>query len=185
VEWLFDTVDDAAADWELDTLWNAGVHIMGSRTFADMAAYWPASDEPFAPPMNEIPKVVFSRTGRPAATTTALADATRFRNGKGSRELPAKLASWTGARVASGDLAEEIRRLKQEPGKDILAHGGASFAQSLVRTGLIDEYRLLVHPVALGRGLSLFPTMSPALHLRLAGTTSFPAGTVAQVYRPK
>jgi riboflavin biosynthesis pyrimidine reductase len=65
-------------------------------------------------------------------------------------------ASWAEAQIANGDLATEIGRLKQQPGKDIVAHGGAGFAQSIARLGLIDEYRLVVHPVALGAGLSLF-----------------------------
>ena len=185
VAWLFESLDDEMTKWEVDLLWNAGVHIMGSRTFADMKAYWPTSDEPFAPPMNEIPKVVFSRKGIPAATTSALQETTRLRNERGGRALPAKTASWDEARVVTGDLAEVLRRMKQEPGKDILAHGGASFAQSLVKTGLIDEYVLVVHPVALGSGLALFPPMPEPLHLRLSGTTSFPAGAVVNIYRPR
>jgi dihydrofolate reductase len=119
-----------------------------------MAEHWPASTEPFAPPMNEIPKVVFSRT---------LAH-----------------ADWHGTRVVKSDLAEGIAQLREEPGKDILAHGGASFAQSLVRANLIDEYRLIVHPVALGEGERLFVRR---LDLQLVETTRFPAGAVALVYR--
>ena len=185
VAWLFESLDDEMTTWEVEILWNASVHIMGSRTFADMKAYWPMSGEPFAPPMNEIPKVVFSRKGIPAATTLGLEEAIRLRSERGERELPAKVASWNDARVVTGDLAEVLRRMKQEPGKPILAHGGAAFAQSLVRTGLIDEYLLLIHPVALGEGLRLFPPMPEPLQLRLAGTTSFPAGAVVNIYRPR
>ncbi|HMC21234.1 MAG TPA: dihydrofolate reductase family protein [Thermoanaerobaculia bacterium] len=65
-----------------------------------------------------------------------------------------------------------------------MAHGGASFARSLVKLGLIDEYRLLVHPVALGRGLLLFSKASKPINLRLLSSTSFASGTVANVYQP-
>src|SRR5579872_6930246 len=63
VKWIFDTHDDVAADWTVKTVSDASLHIMGSRTFQDMAAYWPTSTEVFAPPMNQIPKAVFSRQG--------------------------------------------------------------------------------------------------------------------------
>jgi dihydrofolate reductase len=79
-------------------------------------------------------------------------------------------------------LAEEVARLKHEPGKDILAHGGAAFAQSLVRLGLVDEYRLLVHPVALGRGLPLFSAIATPLDLELVDLKRFSGGAVAHVY---
>ena len=62
LKWVFGT-DHEAKPWTVETVWNASLHIMGSRTFRDMAAYWPASTEVFAPPMNQIPKAVFSRRG--------------------------------------------------------------------------------------------------------------------------
>ncbi|HEX9448658.1 MAG TPA: dihydrofolate reductase family protein [Dongiaceae bacterium] len=189
VDWVFKSLDEAVTAWIVETLWQAGVHIMGSRTFQDMAAWWPTSTEPFAPPMNEIPKIVFSRKGRIGAqgTTTALRDATEARRAAGSAASsapPASAASWAATPVLSGDLATEINRLKQQPGKHILAHGGASFAQSLARLGLIDEYQLLIHPIALGRGLPLFSTLSTPLALRLVDSTPFSTGAVALVYRP-
>src|SRR6185503_20634961 len=80
IDWIFKRYDAGATAWTLETLWQAGVHIMGSRTFRDMAAHWPRSTEPIAAPMNEIPKVVFTRKGLDqAATTQALADATPLR----------------------------------------------------------------------------------------------------------
>src|ERR1700760_4361738 len=82
LKWLFRNTDAEAMAWTVDTISQVGVHIMGSRTFRDMAAYWPTSTEPFAPPMNQIPKVVFLRRGLSGAaagssesTTRALADA--------------------------------------------------------------------------------------------------------------
>ncbi len=187
VGWIFKSTDDATIAWIVDTLWCAGVHIMGSRTFHDMAAYWPTATDKFAAPMNEIPKRVFSRTGRAditgtGSTTQALKDARRAR-----AHTPAAAStdsSWSHVPVAGGELATEIARLKAEPGKNILAHGGARFAQSLVRENLVDEYRLVVHPVALGQGLALFADLPAPLHLQLLSSTAFGAGVVANVYRP-
>lgn len=74
-------------------------------------------------------------------------------------------------------------RVGQEPGKDIYAHGGAAFARSLVRLGLVDEYRLLVHPVVLGRGLPIFSDLATPRDLQLADVQRFAAGAVAHVYK--
>lgn len=189
IDWLFKSMDDQATAWTVDFLWQVGAHLMGSATFRDMAAYWPSSTEPFAAPMNQIPKVVFSTRGVPAGngadgTTRALADARAQASGARRDVGPTALnESWTSARVLGGDLGEEIARLKRESGKDLLAHGGARFAQSLIKRGLVDEYRLLVHPVALGRGLPLFSGLSSPLDLQLVEAQAFPRGAVAHVYR--
>ncbi|HVJ41645.1 MAG TPA: dihydrofolate reductase family protein [Dongiaceae bacterium] len=189
VDWVFRSLDDGATAWIVETLWQAGLHIMGSRTFQDMIAWWPTSTEVFAPPMNEIPKAVFTRKpgGTPldTATTTALENATALRGGAlDATGTSPHAASWAKAYVARGDLGAEITALKEQPGKDILAHGGAGFAGSLVRLGLIDEYRLLVHPVALGRGLPLFADLPQPRDLKLVSATAFGGGCVAHVYRP-
>jgi dihydrofolate reductase len=188
MDWLFRTMDAEATAWTVATLWEAGVHIMGSRTFRDMAAYWPSSSEPFAPPMNQIPKVVFSSHGRLAVgaaegTTRALKDARA--QSPHRREDDAATESWAAARFVAGEVAESIAELKQEGGKDILAHGGASFAQSLIARGLVDEYRLLVHPVVLGRGLPLFSGLARPLDLALVDARPFPRGAIAHIYRPR
>ena len=95
----------------------------------------------------------------------------------------AVLKSWAEPMVARGDLAEEVARLKEQPGNFILAHGGARFAQSLVASGLIDEYRLVIHPVALGRGQPLFSALRGPVDLRLISVTSFGSGVVGAVYQ--
>ena len=175
VDWIFATMDDGAVDWTMKSVWQAGVHIMGSRTFRDMASYWPFSTEVYAAPMNEIPKVVFSKN--PSVTSPAARAEARSSD-------PAKEKSWREARVMSGDLATDIAQLKSEPGKDIMAHGGASFARSLVRLGLVDEFQLLVHPIVRGQGLPLFSELPKPVALQLVSATTFPAGAVAHVYRP-
>lgn len=171
-DWIFRAGDDATDEWIVDNLWQAGVHAMGRRSYYEMAAFWPSSNLPFAAPMNEIPKVVFTRKG---LTNTPGGEATTADPVKGS---------WANPIVASGDLADEVARLKAQPGKDIRVHGGASFAQELVASGLIDEYRLLVCPVALGKGIPLFSKLSKAVDLQLVSAKTFGGGAIALVYRP-
>ena len=144
--------------WKVASLRQAGTHIMGRVTYVQMAAYWPAATGDYAPFMNDLPKVVFSKT------------------------LPT--AEWASSRVARGDLTEEMGALKSESGGDIFAHGGAAFVQALSRLGLIDEYRLVILPVALGKGLPLFKDLTEPLRVDLAEAKSFPDGTVIHVYRP-
>lgn len=136
----------------------AGTHIMGRVTYEGMAGFWPTSTGTYAPPMNDVPKVVFSRT------------LTR--------------ADWPTSRIARGDLAEEIHRLKDEPGGDIIAFGGHTFAQALSRAGLVDEYRLVTRPAALGSGEPMFKDLATVLHLDLVESNAYPDGTVITVYRP-
>jgi dihydrofolate reductase len=167
------------------------VHLMGRRTFSDMAAYWPSSSSPLAASMNAIPKIVYSRKRlllRPdmQSTTRALNDALLARpiQTVPIRTGSASEASWVAATVMHGDLSSAVAALKREPGDYILAHGGARFARALTESGLVDEYRLLVHPVVLGRGLPLFAGIARQVDLRLISSTIFPSGAVAQIYRP-
>jgi dihydrofolate reductase len=185
--WMFGADQEAKA-WSVEYLWNAGLHIMGSRSFRDMAAWWPTSTDQFAPPMNQIPKAVFSRRG-PAilgdVNTTAALDEARARAGATqSAELQPGAESWAQARVASGDLAAEIATLKAQAGKPIIAHGGVSFARSLVAQGLVDRFVLAVAPVALGQGLALFSELAAPIRLELVSSQAFPGGAMAQIYRP-
>jgi dihydrofolate reductase len=142
---------------KVDWLWEAGAHVMGRVTYEEMASYWPSSTHDYAAPMNEIPKVVFSKS--------------------------IERADWPESQIARGDLAEEISRLKGTAGKDIMAWGGARFAQSLARLGLIDEYRLVTHPVAVAKGEPLFKDLSSPVRLRLVETRTF-ASAVVHVYEP-
>jgi dihydrofolate reductase len=138
-------------------LWEAGAHLMGRVTYEEMASYWPSSTHDYAAPMNEIPKVVFSSS--------------------------IERADWPESRIARGDLAEEVAGLKREAGKDMIAWGGARFAQSLARLGLIDEYRLVTHPVAVANGEPLFKDLSAPSRLRLVEIRPFKSAVV-QVYEP-
>jgi len=143
-----------ALSWTVETVSNAGAHLVGAATYAGWATYWPSASGPFAKPMNEIPKVVFSNS--------------------------LTSADWGETTIATGDLAEAVTRLKRERSDGyLLAHGGVRFARSLVETGLIDEYRLAVHPVVLGAGERLFRT---PLAIEPLSTTAFSGGAVAHVF---
>jgi len=89
--------------------------------------------------------------------------------------------TWLDPWVAS-DLVADITELKQLDGKFILAHGGANFAQALVQHGLIDEYRLVIHPVAIGKGISLFASTPTQIDLKLESSTQFASGVIATIY---
>jgi dihydrofolate reductase len=153
-DWKAAGRSDESTRWVLDTVSNARAHLVGAVTYAEWAAYWPGASGPFAEAMNEIPKVVFSNS----LVST----------------------DWGETEIAAGDLADTITRLKREHADGyLLAQGGARFARSLVQTGLIDEYRVIVHPVVLGSGERLFnePHMIDS-----TSTTAFSGGAVAHVF---
>jgi dihydrofolate reductase len=156
-DWIAAGRSEDGAAWTLDTVGNAAAHLMGAGTYAQWAGYWPDASGPFAAPMNELPKVVFSNSLTSAA--------------------------WPGTTIATGDLADAVSRLKAEGGDGyLLAQGGVRFARSLVATGLVDEYRLVVHPVVLGDGARLF---TAPVDLEPRDTVAFSRGAVAHVLVPR
>ena len=80
-------------------------------------------------------------------------------------------------------MAEEIKALKKQAGKDLMVHGGVQFAQNLVQTGLIDEFCIAVHPVVAGSGFGLFEKLNEPLHLKLIDTKVFSTGAMVHVFR--
>jgi dihydrofolate reductase len=151
-------VDDPEVDeFFIETLSRAGTHIMGRATFLDMAHHWPSRSGPTADLMNSVPKVVFSHT--------------------------LQHADWPESRIAGGDTGDEIAKLKEEPGGEIVAHGGFSFTQSLVKLGLVDELRLYFFPVALGQGISIFNTVDHLSEYEPTSIKQFPSGVVFQSLR--
>ena len=121
---------------------------MGRVTSLGMASFWPKSDDAYAAPMNQIPKVVFSKTLREA--------------------------NWPESSIASGDLAQEIATLRKQPGGEIIAWGGAGFAQALVRARLVDEYAIITPPIAYGGGKPLFFELEDAIQFEPVATTTYP-----------
>jgi dihydrofolate reductase len=158
--WGIDDRDDPRIKAQvLEWVSVAGAHLMGRITYEEMASTWPRSTSDYAKPMNEIPKVVFSKT--------------------------LKNADWPETRIASGDLREEVERLKLESGADLIAYGGARLDQALSRLGLVDEYRLMIQPAALGAGLPLFKDLPAPLQLELVEARTFSTGVAIHVYRPR
>jgi dihydrofolate reductase len=117
-----------------------------------MAPAWSGSDSPMARLMNSLPKLVFTSS---------------------EPEF-----EWANSRVSAGPLEEEIAALKAEDGRDLICIGGAAMARSLTRLGLVDEYRVTVHPVVLGDGKKFWPELPGARRLPTIGTTAFADGSV-------
>jgi dihydrofolate reductase len=93
-------------------------------------------------------------------------------------------ALWKESTIISEDVMEEITKLKQEPGKDIIIDGSATLVQSLMNTDLIDEYRFLVEPFVMGRGRRFFPDGTPPTKLRLVDSKILGFGSLALTYQP-
>ena len=157
------TTDEAFETFAAAQLREAGTILFGRVTYEGMASYWPtpeaiAADPAVAEQMNGLPKLVFSRT------------LTR--------------ADWTNSRLAEGDAAAEVRRLKDQPGKDLIILASSNLAASLAEAGLIDEYRIMVNPVLLGRGTPLFARFGRDIRLTLRSARAFTNGNVLLTYTP-
>jgi dihydrofolate reductase len=161
-------IDWAAPDEELLRFHNEqtreiGAHLCGRGLYEDMLP-WETAEETRSDPQelefariwNAIPKVVFSTTLERVAGN---------------------------ARLASGDVAEEVARLKEQPGKGVVSVGGAGFASTLIKLNLIEEYRLFVSPVVLGGGTPYFPPLEEKINLELLETRTFGSRVVYVRYR--
>jgi dihydrofolate reductase len=142
---------------KLGWLSDAGVLGMGRGLYEEMSDFWQSAEGDYARWMNEKPKVVFSRT--------------------------LERADWPTTSVADGDLADEVARLKAEPGGDILVFGGYTLAQALTRARLVDEFRLQIRPVALGSGEPMFRDLERGQRLDLVDCTPYPDGSIISIYR--
>jgi dihydrofolate reductase len=142
---------------KLGWLSSAGLLGMGRGSYEEMADFWQAADGDYARWMNQKPKVVFSRT--------------------------LERADWPTTEIAGGDLAEEVARLKGEPGGDILVFGGYTLAQALTSARLVDEFRLQIRPVALGSGEPMFGSLERGQRLDLVDCTSYDDGSMISIYR--
>ena len=132
--------------------------LLGRVTYQMFADYWPSSSDPEAAAMNALPKLVFSRT--------------------------LDRVDWGNSRLVKGDIAAEVARLKEQPGKDLALFGSANLASTFMRLGLIDEYRILVNPVVLGEGHPMFQGVRKKTSLKLASTRTLREGVVVLSYRP-
>jgi dihydrofolate reductase len=158
--------DHQDAEWDAFVAENAsggGVLVFGRVTYELMAGFWPT---PFAienmpavaAGMNSMPKVVFSRT--------------------------LDQVSWNNTTLARGDLATEARKMKQWAGEDMAILGSGSIVSQLAQEGLIDEYHVVVNPVVLGKGRTMFDGVKEKLRLKLTKSRAFGNGNVLLVYEP-
>ena len=151
-------------EWQAFVAGNAksgGELVFGRITYEMMSSYWPtpqarANDPEIADGMNSLPKVVFSRTMDKAA--------------------------WRNTRLVKGDLIGEMSKLKNEPGKDLVIFGSGTLVTQFADAGLIDTFQIVVYPIVLGKGRTMFDGVKGLLALKLTTTRSFGNGNVLLSY---
>ncbi len=157
-KWSFQFWNEEAA--KFDELFASDALLLERVTYQGFAAAWPSmTDEAgFADRMNNLPKFVVSRTWEEV--------------------------KWNNSRLIKGNIAEEVSRLKLQPGQDILLAGSADLVHTLMQHDLVDEYRLMVHPVVVGSGKRLFRDGMDTTVLKLVDTKAFSSGIVVLSYQP-
>lgn len=158
-EWSFPYWNDDIGKFKLGEIRGGDALLLGRVTYEGFAAAWPerTDEEGFADRMNSLPKYVVS---------TALTD-----------------TAWNNSHIIAENIAEQVAALKPQINQDILINGSAQLIQSLMQADLIDEYRLLVFPVVLGKGKRLFQNGIDA-SLKLVETIPYDTGVVLLTYQP-
>ena len=156
-------VDEEFNEFAINQLNATDLILFGRVTYEGMASYWPTPDAikndlEVANKMNSIAKIVFSKT--------------------------LEKADWNNTRLIKKNIAEEVMVLKQQPGKDLALFGSANLMSTFVQNGLIDEYRIIVNPVVLGKGTPLFGGISDKFTLELLQARTFKNGNVLLRYKP-
>ena len=158
--------DDKLAEYVNALTDSSDTILLGRKMTDGFVNYWTSVlDDPespeysFAQKMVNIPKIVFSKT--------------------------VKESNWANTIVASGDLVEEVEKLKQKDGKDIIVYGGATFVSNLIKENLIDEFHLSINPTAIGRGMTIFGDLKDRLKLKLVQSNVFSNGKVVNHYEPE
>lgn len=167
LDWMtFDWEDKKLVQYLNSVIDSSDTLLMGRKMTDEFVNYWsnalknPKNPEyAFAKKMIDVPKVVFTRT---------LAE-----------------SRWPNTVLAKGDIVEEVNKLKNRPGKELLVYGGAGFVSSLIKHDLIDEYHLFVYPVALGKGLTIFSEVGRNLKLKQIDATPTEGGITIHKYLPE
>lgn len=154
-------VDEEYNDYASGLLNTADAILFGRRTYQLMVDYWPTPDAFSNSPMiaklmNQLPKIVFSKT--------------------------LEKVEWENTRLVNENIEEEVAQLKRQPGRNLVILGSADLTSRLTKRGLVDEYQLMVNPVALGKGSPFF-RITDKLHLELIRSKSFCSGNVLICYR--
>lgn len=163
-EFDWPNVDDDFYRLSVEQTSNFDILLFGRVTYEGMASYWPtAMAAEQNPPdivdlMNRLPKVVFANS--PIDT------------------------SWTNTTLVTGDAAAAVADMKQEAGGDMIAYGSFRLVTSLLEAGLLDELRVMIHPILLGRGKPMFSALVDRITLELIRSTTFASGNVLLRYRP-
>ncbi len=166
MDWIGEIYDEAMGTYENDLVSEADTLLLGRVTYQSFAGSWPhVPDSPtaseggkaYARKLNAMRKLVFSRT--------------------------LESAEWNNSTLVKEVVAEDIEKLKQEPGRDMVIYGSASLVRTLTNLGLIDEYQILVHPVLLGSGKPLFQDIKDQVKLKLVQTRTHPSGVVVLYYQ--
>jgi dihydrofolate reductase len=157
IDWF--RFDDELEKYILETQMEAGTLLFGRVTYELMAAYWPSAEGQIADFMNRVQKVVFSQS--------------------------LHKADWNNTRLVTENAADEVRMLKQEPGGTIFVFGSADFTATLMQNDLIDEYRIGLNPIVLGRGTPMFKGSEDAQALRLLSSRPLSSGLVLLHYAPE
>jgi dihydrofolate reductase len=157
--WTFEIArGDEGDKFKLDETLDTEALLLGRKTYEGFAAAWPGREGEFADKFNNMPKYVVSST--------------------------LDKAEWNNSTVLDGDVVEEVSKLRQQPGGDIVVHGSAQLVQALLEHDLVDELRLMVFPVVLGSGKRLFGATSDKKRLRLADSKTVGDGVEIVIYQP-
>jgi len=167
MDWMEEFLDEALANYESELQKMVDTTLFGRVTYEGFESYWPKIPEGPASPqgmveyahqLNAMRKIVFSRT--------------------------LSRVEWNNSTLVKEIVPEEIIKMKQEPGRDMVIYGSASIVQTLTNLGLIDQYQLLVFPVVLGSGKPLFQDILHKVKLSLVSTKRHPSGVVELTYQP-
>jgi dihydrofolate reductase len=158
--WSFDFWNDEIANYKDEELKASDALLLGRVTYEGFAAAWPGrkDDTGFADKFNSMPKHVATRT--------------------------LDNLEWTNSHVIEEDVAEGVARLKEQPGQNLVIHGSPTLVRYLTEHDLIDEYRLLIYPVVLGKGKRLFDESVTKKVLKLTDSQTFGTGVTAHTYVP-
>jgi dihydrofolate reductase len=166
MDWLVWNWDDKLKEYVNELTESVDSILLGRKMTEGFISYWSdvmtKPDDPgyaFAKKMIETPKVVFTKT--------------------------LNKSDWVNTEIATGDLTNEINKLKRQNGKDIIVYGGASFDSSLIKAGLIDEFHFFVNPVAIGNGMTIFKDLNGMQKFTLVKSIAFECGIVLLHYEPK
>jgi dihydrofolate reductase len=149
---------DKGNKFKLDETMGSDALLLGRVTYEGFADAWPSRDGEFADKFNTMPKYVVSNT--------------------------LERADWDNSTILSGDVVEQVSKLREQPGGDIVVHGSARLVQTLLENDLVDELRLMVFPVVLGSGKRLFGDTNDKKTLRLKSVETVGDGVTIQIYEP-